>query len=47
MRHFNALLRDRGILNGESKYYISLAHTPEDVRFTIDAWESAIKELKG
>jgi glutamate-1-semialdehyde 2,1-aminomutase len=46
MRHFNALLRERGILKGESKYYVSLAHTPEDVQFTIDAWKSAIKELK-
>ena len=45
MRRFNALLRERGILKGESKYYISLAHTPEDVAFTIDAWKSAIKEL--
>ncbi len=46
MRRFNTLLRERGILKGESKYYISLAHTPEDVRFTIAAWKSAIKELK-
>jgi glutamate-1-semialdehyde 2,1-aminomutase len=46
MRHFNTLLRERGILKGESKYYVSLAHTPEDVQFTIDAWRSAIKELK-
>src|SRR5437667_603395 len=46
MRHFNALLRERGILKGESKYYISLAHTPEDIQFTIDAWKSAIKALK-
>jgi glutamate-1-semialdehyde 2,1-aminomutase len=46
MRHFNTLLRERGILKGESKYYISLAHTPEDVRFTIDAWKAAIAELK-
>ena len=45
-RRFNALLRERGILKGESKYYVSLAHTPEDVRFTIAAWESAIKALK-
>ena len=47
MRRFNALLRERGILKGESKYYISLAHTDEDIAFTIDAWKSAIKELKG
>jgi len=46
MRRFNALLRERGILKGESKYYVSLAHTSEDVRFTIAAWESAIKALK-
>jgi len=46
MRRFNALLRERGILKGESKYYISLAHTPEDIAFTIDAWKSAIKELR-
>ena len=46
MRRFNALLRERGILKGESKYYISLAHTPEDISFTIDAWKSAIKALR-
>ncbi len=45
MRRFNALLRERGILKGESKYYVSLAHTSEDVRFTIAAWESAINAL--
>ena len=45
MRRFNALLRERGILKGDSKYYISLAHTQEDIAFTIDAWKSAIKEL--
>ena len=32
MKRCNALLRERGILKGESKYYISLAHTDEDVR---------------
>ena len=32
MKRLNALLRARGILKGESKYYISLAHTDEDVR---------------
>src|SRR5579863_8571746 len=47
MRRFNLLLRERGILKGESKYYISLAHTNEDVAFTIDAWRDAIAELAG
>jgi len=46
MRRFNTLLRDRGILKGESKYYISLAHTDEDIAFTIAAWKGAIKQLK-
>ena len=45
MKRCNALLRQRGILKGESKYYISLAHTDEDVAFTLDAFASAIAEL--
>jgi glutamate-1-semialdehyde 2,1-aminomutase len=45
LRRFNALLRDRGILKGESKYYVSLAHTPEDVRHTCDAWASASEAI--
>ena len=47
LRRFNALLRERGILKGESKYYVSLAHTAEDIRHTRDAWASAIQELVG
>ena len=42
LRRFNALLRDCGVLKGESKYYVSLAHTPDDVRLTREAWSSAI-----
>jgi glutamate-1-semialdehyde 2,1-aminomutase len=45
LRRFNALLRERGILKGESKYYVSLAHTPEDIRFTREAWASALAVL--
>ena len=45
LRRFNALLRERGILKGEQKYYVSLAHTAEDVRHTREAWTSAIKAL--
>jgi glutamate-1-semialdehyde 2,1-aminomutase len=45
LRRFNALLRERGVLKGEQKYYVSLAHTPDDVRHTCDAWSSAIKVL--
>jgi glutamate-1-semialdehyde 2,1-aminomutase len=45
MKRCNGLLRERGILKGESKYYVSLAHTDEDIRFTLDAFASAIGEL--
>ena len=44
-RRFNALLRERGILKGESKYYVSVAHTTEDIRHTSEAWASAIEAL--
>jgi len=44
-RRFNALLRERGVLKGESKYYVSLAHTPEDIRHTCDAWAAALNVL--
>jgi glutamate-1-semialdehyde 2,1-aminomutase len=45
MKRYNGLLRERGILKGESKYYVSLAHTDADIRFTLDAFESAIGEI--
>jgi glutamate-1-semialdehyde 2,1-aminomutase len=45
LRRFNALLRERGILKGEQKYYVSLAHTPADIRHTCDAWASALEVI--
>jgi glutamate-1-semialdehyde 2,1-aminomutase len=45
MKRYNVLLRQRGILKGESKYYISLAHTDADVAFTLEAFSSALAEL--
>jgi glutamate-1-semialdehyde 2,1-aminomutase len=45
-RRFNTLLRERGILKGEQKYYISPAHTDTDIKDTIAAFEGAIKALK-
>jgi glutamate-1-semialdehyde aminotransferase len=44
-RRFNAALRRRGILKSDAKYYISTAHTADDIVQTIEAWESAIEEL--
>lgn len=43
--HFNRSLRQAGILKGDSKYYISLAHTPDDIAATLDAFAGAIKAL--
>jgi glutamate-1-semialdehyde 2,1-aminomutase len=45
MKLCNALLRERGVLKGESKYYVSLAHTQEDVAFTLEAFATAIAAL--
>jgi glutamate-1-semialdehyde 2,1-aminomutase len=46
LKRFNQLLRARGIMKGESKYYVSLAHTRADIDHTIGAWTDALKELK-
>ena len=45
LRRFNQLLLERGILKGDSKFYISLAHTEEDIDLTIEAFAGAIDEL--
>ncbi|MDO9709664.1 aspartate aminotransferase family protein [Paracraurococcus lichenis] len=44
-KHFNTQLRAAGILKGESKYYVSLAHTEEDVALTLQAFSGAIAAL--
>ncbi len=44
-KRFNQLLRARGIMKGESKYYVGLAHTRADIDHTIGAWSDALKEL--
>ena len=46
LKRFNQLLRARGIMKGESKYYVSVAHNRADIDHTIDAWKGAIAELK-
>jgi glutamate-1-semialdehyde 2,1-aminomutase len=42
---FNQLLRERGIMKGETKYYVSLAHTQADIDHTLGAWADAIKAM--
>ena len=44
-KQFNMLLRERGIFKTDSKYYISLAHSRDDIELTKKAWKSAIQEL--
>jgi len=42
---FNKLLRAQGILKGDSKYYVSLAHDEADVDHTLQAFATAIGQL--
>lgn len=44
-KHVNTVLRSRGILKGDSKYYVSTAHTAEDVALTLDAFRAAMQSL--
>jgi glutamate-1-semialdehyde 2,1-aminomutase len=46
-RRFNAAIREAGILKGESKFYISLAHDERDVDATLAAFETAVAAAKG
>ncbi|MDP6402726.1 MAG: aminotransferase class III-fold pyridoxal phosphate-dependent enzyme, partial [SAR202 cluster bacterium] len=47
LARFNRLLLERGIFKGDTKYYISTAHTAGDVDQTIEAFAGAIDELRG
>jgi glutamate-1-semialdehyde 2,1-aminomutase len=44
-RRFAALLLERGVLKGEGKCYVSLAHDDADVDLAVDAFASAAAEL--
>jgi glutamate-1-semialdehyde 2,1-aminomutase len=44
-KRFNEAVRRHGILKGESKYYVSLAHTEADIVQTQAAWRAAISEV--
>lgn len=44
-RRFNAKLRDRGLLKGDTKYYVSLALTDADIAQTLTIWREAAQEL--
>ena len=42
MRRFNQSLRAAGVLKGDSKFYISTAHTEADVKHALAAFEAAV-----
>lgn len=44
-RRLNELLLERGIVKGDTKYYLSIAHTDDDVRETFDIWSEALEVL--
>ena len=43
--HVNRCMRAGGILKGESKYYLSLAHTQDDVARTLEVFRGALGSL--
>lgn len=43
--HVNKALRARGILKGDSKYYLSLAHGEAEAEQTLDAFRAALASL--
>ena len=45
LRRYNALMRERGILKGDNKFYVSAAHSEEDVQLTLDAFAETVALL--
>ena len=45
LRRFGELLLAQGILRGDSKFYVSLAHTQDDVTATLAALAKVVHEL--
>lgn len=41
-RRFNATLRENGVLKGDSKFYVSVAHTEADIAQTLKAMQAAV-----
>ena len=45
LARFNALMRERGILKGDHKFYVSLAHDEKDIAQTVEAIAEAAKAM--
>ena len=41
---FNQYLRAHGVLKGDSKFYVSLAHDADDIAKTLNVFEQALTE---
>ena len=46
MSAFNAGVIERGVFKGASKFYVSAAHTDEDVERTLEAFAGAVRDMK-
>ncbi len=46
MQRFNRLLLGSGIVKGTQKFYMSLAHTEEDIQATIQAYRDVAEQLR-
>ena len=46
MKRFNRLLLESGVVKGVQKFYMSLAHTEEDVQATVQAFRDAAEQLR-
>ncbi len=44
---FTELLLDRGIMKAHEKFFVSTAHSDEDIELTLAAFASAVDELAG
>jgi glutamate-1-semialdehyde 2,1-aminomutase len=47
MRRFNQVLRENGVMKGDNKFYVSLAHDERDVAVALAAFDAAAKALAG
>ncbi len=47
LKRFNTLCMEEGIVKGDNKIYVSLAHTDEDVTEALAGFERALKRLAG
>ena len=46
MQRFNRFLLERGILKGVQKFYMSLAHTEEDIQRTLEVFRDTAEQLR-